>query len=107
MNSISSIVPIPNYPDYGVTKTGEVYSFLHRSKPTPYKLKLQYVTNRRRIRVTLRKYGKRCTANVHRLVAEVFIPNPNNYPDVLKRNDNHRDVAASNLYWGVSNKREE
>ena len=33
-------------------------------------------------RVTLCKNGKRTNYNVHRIVAETFIPNPNNYPEV-------------------------
>ena len=39
---------------------------------------------------------------VHRIVAETFLPNPNNYPEVDHINDNPRDNRACNLQWCTS-----
>lgn len=36
---------------------------------------------------------------VHRIVAEAFSPNPNNYPEVDHINDNPKDNRACNLQW--------
>lgn len=36
---------------------------------------------------------------VHRIVAEAFVSNPNNYPEVDHINDNPRDNRACNLQW--------
>lgn len=37
--------------------------------------------------------------DVHRMVAEAFIPNPNNYPQVDHINDNPKDNRVCNLQW--------
>lgn len=36
---------------------------------------------------------------VHRLVAETFIPNPNNYSEVNHKNENKNDNSVDNLEW--------
>lgn len=36
---------------------------------------------------------------VHRIVAEAFLPNPNNWPEVDHINDNPKDNRACNLQW--------
>lgn len=38
---------------------------------------------------------------IHRLVAENFIPNPNNYPMVLHGDNNPKNNNLSNLRWGT------
>jgi len=40
-------------------------------------------------------------ALVHRLVALVHVPNPNNYPYVLHKNDKGTENNSSNLIWGT------
>lgn len=51
------------------------------------------------MRVYLYKDKKRKTCQVHRLVAEAFIPNPNKLPDVNHKNENPRINDISNLEW--------
>lgn len=43
--------------------------------------------------------GKRRWVGVHRLVAEAFIPNPNNYPVVNHKDENKDNNVLSNLEW--------
>ena len=38
---------------------------------------------------------------IHRILAQAFIPNPNNYPVVRHLNDNKNDWRLSNLAWGT------
>ena len=69
---------------------------------------------KRRIRKTDRKMSKgypiavlvagaqkKRTATVHRLVAEAFVPNPDNLPFIRHRDDNPLNASASNLLWGT------
>ncbi len=42
------------------------------------------------------------TFRIHRLVAELFVPNPFNYPMVLHIDDNKQNCHFSNLKWGTS-----
>ena len=50
-------------------------------------------------RVNLCKNGNKNFAFVHRLVAEAFIPNPNNYPVVNHKDENPKNNCVENLEW--------
>ena len=49
--------------------------------------------------VCLRKNGRNKNVMVHRLVAEAFIPNPNNLPCVNHKDGNKQNNCAENLEW--------
>ena len=46
--------------------------------------------------------GKRWMKYVHRLVAELFVPNPNNLKQVDHRDRNRLNNAAANLRWATA-----
>lgn len=49
--------------------------------------------------VSLRIYPKKYFLSVHRLVAEAFIPNPNNYPVINHIDSNPSNNNVNNLEW--------
>ena len=49
--------------------------------------------------VTLNKNGVAKTCSVHRLVAETFLPNPDNLTEVHHLNHDRNDNRAENLQW--------
>jgi len=49
--------------------------------------------------IILHRDGKTQTRTIHRLVAEAFLPNPNNYPEVNHIDENKTNNAVSNLEW--------
>ena len=74
-----------------------------RSKDERYKHKQwilkQYEDKNSYMYVTLQKDKKRKTIKVHRLVAEHFIENENNYPCVNHIDSNRKNNDVSNLEW--------
>lgn len=96
---------IPGYPGYHVTKDGKVYSRHTNRKGilsntwTPLKTSLMS-TGYLKVRICS-KLGIIKNLSVHRLVAMVYIPNPNNYPLVMHLDDDKANNKVENLQWGT------
>lgn len=58
--------------------------------------------NRGYLNVNLSKNRKRKNANIHRLVAKAFIPNPDNKPEVNHVDTNKKNNRADNLEWATT-----
>lgn len=85
---------IPNYEGlYKVSNLGNVKSTYHNKILKPSADKYGYV------RFSATKNKKQKTLRIHRLVAELFIPNLNNLPQVNHRDGNKLNCAKSNLEW--------
>lgn len=87
---------------YKVSNKGNVYSVGRKdsrgNKCGGRPLKPRY-DQRGYFKVGLYKNGKMQNKLIHRLVAEAFIPNPNNHPEVNHRDETKINNELSNLEW--------
>lgn len=86
---------IINYPGYYVDDSGKVYS---RKYGDLRELK-QYPKTHGYLYVALSRNGKKDYLRVHRLVAEAFIPNPDNLPEVNHKDEDKTNNKVDNLEW--------
>lgn len=93
---------IPGFPGYHVTKNGDVYSMKCKSgkRPEAFKLKPRLNGNGY-YRIGLYKDGIKYERRLNRLVAMVYIPNPDNLPCVCHKDNNRTNNRVENLYWGT------
>lgn len=77
---------------YQVSNLGRVKSSFRYKK-----ILKQFEDNKDYLRVTLYKNNKSKSIKVHKLVAEAFIPNPNNYNCVNHKDENKTNNNVENL----------
>lgn len=98
--------PVKDLEDlYEVDDKGNVYSLpkLKRTPTTTYLSKEKqlkpYNNGYGYMLVDMRKNGKRYMKLVHRLVAEAFLPNPENLPQINHKDGNKANNNVNNLEW--------
>lgn len=84
---------IKGFEDYAITDDGKVISYKYK-EPRIMKTWLQKSGYEN---IKLSKDNKTYHFLIHRLVAEAFIPNPNNYEEVDHKNCNKSDNRVENL----------
>ena len=87
--------PVEGFEDYAVSNFGRVKSLKYGKEKImkPKKDRGGYLY------IGLRKDGKHKFFKVHRLVAEAFIPNPNNLSQVNHKDENKTNNVVSNIEW--------
>lgn len=91
-NSMKKIHPM--FPYYEIYDDGRIYSLLTN------KFLKHHVSANNYLQVRLKNiYGKFIDILVHRLVAELFVPNPNNLPEVNHLDENPLNPHFKNLEW--------
>lgn len=84
--------PIQNFEDYYIYDDGRVWSIKRNKFLKPY------ITNKY-LKVSLLNEEGRKDKTIHRLVAEAFIPNPNQYETINHIDENKMNNTVSNLEW--------
>ena len=79
------------YGNYYVSPEGEVYN--------RYGLKLKQQTYHGYKKVSILYDGEQKTVSVHRMVAILYIPNPDNLPEVNHKDGNKANNTVDNLEW--------
>ena len=64
-------------------------------------IKKPWINNKGYLCIDLSKDGITSHKLLHRLYAEAFIPNPNNYPVVMHQDNDKLNICESNLVWGT------
>lgn len=94
---------IIEFPRYSINKNGDVISFcsyISRADSTTNKGRsIKPSIPRGYACVTLAKGGTKHTRMLHRLLAQAFIPNPSNKPQVNHKNGAKTDNRLKNLEW--------
>jgi len=96
---IGKVKRIGNYKNHFISNTGRVYH--RRNKTCKLKVRKPWSSNRGYYVVTIMENKIKKKHTISRLVAEAFIPNPNNYPIVLHIDNNRLNNWVNNLKWGT------
>jgi hypothetical protein len=93
----------PTLKGYFVTEDGKVFSFRCNSGVIKYnkppKELVKFSDKDGYLRVSYQENGKRKSKTIHRLVAETYLPNSNNYPQVNHKDEIKTNNNLSNLEW--------
>ena len=85
--------PIPGFENYLIFDDGRVWSLVKNL------FLKQRTTWGGYLSVGLKNNGQSTTRFIHRLLAEAFIPNPNNYEVVNHKDENKLNNSLDNLEW--------
>ena len=86
---------IKDFDGYQISNLGRVKSFKQKKDGRI----LPLIKQKNYLYVSLSKHSKEIRRLVHRLVAEAFIPNPDNLPEVNHKDEDTMNNEVENLEW--------
>lgn len=99
----SGFVDIPGYEGlYSINRNGDIYcypKFREHNGWVSERIMRKYVKPNGYVNACLRKDGVKKYAMVHRIVAKMFVENPNGYRCIDHKNSNKQDNDINNLQW--------
>lgn len=85
--------------NYIVSSDGKVYSTNNVGRAKYHQEISQRKNKDGYMQITVGRTGNRCQYRVHRIVAEAFIPNPDNLPEVNHKDNDRTNNRVDNLEW--------
>ena len=106
-NGVEEWKTVPDFPNYEVSNFGNVRSKDRVSERRGNDARLKGIPLKtsilkggyRRVKLYSGSRNEHKQFGVHRLVAELFIPNPNNFPCVNHKDENPSNNHVDNLEW--------
>lgn len=92
---------IEGFSRYYVCQNGKIFDYDYKNTGCIKELK-PIPDQKGYMRVSLCNNGKVFCKKVHRLVADAFIPNPENKPQINHKNGNKKDNRVENLEWATN-----
>lgn len=106
---IIKLKEIPDFAGYYASEEGEIFTTLKQGCRNRYDLSKRTEPRKLNVRYTKHGYGrvymrrestnKREDVYIHRIIAKLFIPNPNNLPEVNHLDNDRGNNKATNLEW--------
>lgn len=84
---------------YRVSNKGDVKSLVNNKGVEREKILKPFINSKGYLQVDLCKNKKRYIKKVHRLVAQAFLPNPQNYPCINHKDECKTNNVVTNLEW--------
>ena len=84
---------------YMINRKGQILSLNYCGRGYSKILANKPNANGKYYAITLRKNGKEKTFLVHRIVAETFIPNPQNFEQINHKDEDGHNNSVDNLEW--------
>ena len=106
---IIELKEIPDFLGYYASDNGEIFTTLKQGCRNRYDLSKRTALKKLKVRFTKQGYGrvymsrestnKREDVYIHRIIAELFIPNPDNLPEVNHLDNDRGNNKSNNLEW--------
>ena len=106
---IIELKEIPDFLGYYASDNGEIFTTLKQGCRNRYDLSKRTALKKLKVRFTKQGYGrvymrrestnKREDVYIHRIIAELFIPNPDNLPEVNDLDNDRGNNKSNNLEW--------